>query len=303
MTMLRSQFTDLFSEFLAFLDMMIFEEWNEYDPVYKQVYNVKTTTKPYVEGTGVSGFGLFQAKEEADNATLDRMYQMYDDRLTILNYALRYQLSEECLEDDKLGVMEGAARSLGNSAAVTPDLIAVNKFNVGFTSTTDCPDGVAFFSDAHPILGDTTKNEPTTGTDFSESALELAINDFQTYQVNHRGRKLHIEPAILLHPTALQWKVEKVLNTVQQTESDYNDVNAVKRKHKLRGITWHHLSDPDAWFLGAKPSQHKLMMYERKPFGTAHDVDIVKQIAITVGSFRQKEGHFDWRGWWGSPGA
>ena len=84
MTMLRSQFTDLFSEFLAFLDMMIFEEWNEYDPIYKQVYNVKSTDKPYVEGTGVSGFGLFQAKEEADDAALDRMHQMYEDRLTIL---------------------------------------------------------------------------------------------------------------------------------------------------------------------------------------------------------------------------
>jgi len=302
MTMLRSQFTDLFAEFLAFLDMMIFEEWNEYDPIYKQVYNVKSTSKPYVEGTGVSGLGLFQEKEESDDAALDRMYQMYDNRLTILNYALKYELSEECLEDDQLGVMENAARAMGNSAAVTPDLIAVNKFNNGFTSTTDCPDGVAFFSDVHPILGGTTKNEPTTGTDFSESALELAINDFQTYQVNHRGRKLHIIPKVLLHATANQWKVEKVLNGQQQTDSANNDLNAIKRKTSLRGITWHHLSDPKAWFLGAAPNQHKLMMYERKAFGTAHDTDISKQIAITVGSFRQKEGHFDFRGWWGSPG-
>jgi phage major head subunit gpT-like protein len=301
-TMLRSQFVDLFSEFLAFMDMMIFEEWEEYPPVYKEIFNVRSTKKPYIEGTGVSGFGLLQQKEEAEATALDRMYQMYDNRLTVYTYALKYKMSEECLEDDQVSVMEDAAKALGNSAAVTPDLIAVAKFNNGFTSTTDCADRVAFFATDHPTLVGTTQNEPTTGTDFSESSLELAINDFNTYQVNHRGRKLNIMPKIILNPTALQWKVDKVLNTQQQTNSANNDINAV-RKRGLKGITWHHLSDPKAWFMGAAPRQTKLMWYDRKPFGTDHDVDIDEGVGITVGKFRSALGHFDWRGWWGSPGT
>jgi len=54
--MQRAQYTDLFESRLAYIDEILWENYDAPAPTYSQVFNMRTSDRGYEEITGVTGF-------------------------------------------------------------------------------------------------------------------------------------------------------------------------------------------------------------------------------------------------------
>lgn len=302
MSMLRTAFGDLFLSLLANLEHLIWLEHEAYPAVYKRIFNVETTDKPFIKGTGVSGFGLFQEKDEGEESASDSLKQMFDDTATMITYSLLCEISKEALDDDKHGPIKKAGQAMAFSAAVTPDILACNMLNNGFTTTIG--DGLSLFNTAHLLdAGQTARNRPSSDMDLSYTGLETALIDFKDEQKNHRGIKLNIMPKYLVHPTELLFTAEDILGSSGPADdANPNRTNSINNLFNLEAVHWAHLTDADAWFLLADKKYHDIYIYMREAFDTESDVDISRRVAETVGAFRMDEIAWDWRGVYGTSG-
>jgi hypothetical protein len=297
---LRSNLNRAFFGILPNMDHLIFMKYKEVKPVHKQIFNIITTDQPFVYTDSFSGLGLMQKKEEGEEGATDQIYQMFSQRYTPYTYALLLEFSEEAVEDDRLGIIKKADIALGTSAAATEDVLACNILNNAFATTG--PDGKVLCATDHPLETGTARNRPTTGTDFSHTCLGLALIDWANEQKTYRGQKIESEPSYLVHPADLKLDVAEVLKSTMRSDTANNATNVIKDDYNIQPVTWKRLSDPDAWFLLAKPGQHEINIVVRKSFHTSHGVDDKVGKAWTRGRFRRDQGFSDWVGVWGSPG-
>ena len=91
------------------------------------------------------------------------------------------------------------ARGLARAMATTKQVKAANVFNNGFNANFAGGDGVAFFSNSHPVVGGTQDNL-LAASDLSETTLETALIAVQNTQDDRgiltgtRAESLHIPP-------------------------------------------------------------------------------------------------------------
>ena len=71
--MQRSVAPDLFESRLAYIDEILWENFNAPDPTYTKVFNMRDSSRGYEEITGVTGFGLFNEIPEGDAITYDSL--------------------------------------------------------------------------------------------------------------------------------------------------------------------------------------------------------------------------------------
>ena len=62
--MTRQHYSDLFVSRLAFLDELMFENFDAPSLTYDQVFNVRDSSRAYEEITGITGFSQFPEKPE-----------------------------------------------------------------------------------------------------------------------------------------------------------------------------------------------------------------------------------------------
>jgi hypothetical protein len=84
-----------------------------------------------------------------------------------------------------------------------------------------------------------------------------------------------------------------------------NEIN-VLNEETLKEIYWPEVTDNDAWYVFAKPSDvhsNGLRMYDRQEFTVSTDFDVRNLTMISVGRGRWSRGVIDWRQTYGSTGA
>ena len=110
----RLKASDLFLSRLAFIDEILFENFDAPSLTYPRVFDVRSSSRVAEEMTGYSGFGLFTEKEQ-DGGVIDydTLYQLYDKRYVHTSYSKGFQISEEAQADDIDGVISNAAPAMG----------------------------------------------------------------------------------------------------------------------------------------------------------------------------------------------
>lgn len=302
---LRSSIPDLFTERLAFLEDVLFDEYEIEDGVVSQLFKVRDTDKPFVRTTTVASFGSVPIKAEGADVEYDEMAQGYDKTYTPDSYELAFLASKEALDDEQEEVVSDAARALMGSLTFSYNTDHANTFNTGFTSTTGSPDGVALFDTAHPLVGGgTEQNELTTGADLSVGSLQDALNDI-TDTTDDAGKLITWRPKYLLVPQELEWLARQLIMSPGDPESPNRAANPFKGSTGggLSVIVWPYLTDADAWFLLAEPSKHNVRTYWRERPNTMHDWLFSKSAMAMKVRARWIRGHSDFRGVYGSPGA
>lgn len=301
MTMLRTQFGDFFLDLLANFEMLIENEYEKYPAVYKRLFNVETTSLPFIKGSGVSGLGLFQEKDEGEESASDSLKQKFDNTATMITYSLLTEISKEALADDVKGPIKKAGKAMAFSAAVTPDILSANMLNNSFTTTIG--DGLALCSTAHLLDVGTARNRPSTDVDLSYTGLETMLIDFKSQQKNHRGIKMNYMPKYLVHSTANIFVAQDILGSSGPADdANPNRTNSINDLFNIEAVHWPHLTSDGAWWLMADKSYHDIYVYMREAFNVESDPDISRRVIETIGAFRMDEIAWDWRGISGTSG-
>ena len=284
------------------------QKYKEYPIEYLDIFEKMNSTRAFEEEAGVTGFGLATVKTEGSGISYDDQEQGFVSRYTHVTYGLGFIITREMYEDGiAVTVALRRASALAFSIRQTKEIIGANILNRAFNSAYTMganSDGKELCATDHPNKsGGTWRNELATAADLSEAALEQACIDIAGFTTD-RGLKIAIMPQKLIIPTALEFDAMRILESIGQSGTANNDINALRASKKFpQGIAVnHYLTDSDAWFIKTNcPDGLKYMERRAEAFGTENDFDT--ENAKFKATFRGSFGWSDPRGIFGSPGA
>ena len=306
MATFRSTLPDLYLTRLAFLEDVLFDEFDLEDGVVSRIFKMRDMgNKPFVNTTTVASFGTVPIKAEGADVTYDELAMGYDQQYRADTYELAFRTSKEALDDEQEEIVSDAARALGNSMAYAYNVDHANVFNNGFSGAFTGLDAVALFSTAHPLVGGgTEQNTLTTAADLSVSSYRDALNDIAD-TVDDAGKLVHWRPEVLLVPYENQWLASELIDSPDRPDTADRAINAFKGRDGggVTVIAWPYLTDADAWFLLASNAKHNVRSYWREKANVMHDWDFESSSMKVKIRARWRRGWSEWRGVYASPGA
>jgi phage major head subunit gpT-like protein len=188
---------------------------------------------------------------------------------------LGFSLTEEAIEDNLYDSLSARyTKALARAMAYTKQVKAAATLNNGFNAAFTGGDGVALFSNAHPLTsGGTNSNIPSVASDLNETSLENAVIQIAAW-TDERGLLIAARPMKLVVPPSLQFVATRLLETEQRVGTADNDINALKNNGSIpQGYTINHfLTDTNAWFL-TTDVPNGLKHFVRTPMSTGMDGD------------------------------
>jgi hypothetical protein len=296
--MQRQRYTDLFASRLAYIDEILFENFDSPGLTYPEAFNVRRSSRAYEEMTGITGFGTFGQKTEGAAVDYDTLLQAYDKRFTHVTFAKGYQITMEAMDDDLDGAITNAAPALARAARVSIETYIWNIFNNGFATETT-PDGAYLFSDSHPLVGGGTGDNLLTG-DLSQANIEAAINLFDNW-TDERGLPIDCEASKLVIPVEYKWLAHELLKSQLRSDTANNATNALSQIG-LSVLVTKYIAGTDDWFIISDPSQHRVLVYWRQEPVSDHTMDFDTGNMKSKMTYRLSAGAADWRGVVGSAG-
>jgi hypothetical protein len=144
----------------------------------------------------------------------------------------------EMLINDDLAAFRNIGRDLGLAAQNT-----LNNFVIGFIRDNAAVyDHTALFHADHGNLG---------SDELDEGSLAAAVTAMRQ-QTSEKGNPLNIEPGFLVVPPELEFTARKLVNSALVPGGSYNDINVLQGIVEV--LVEPLLTDPDNWYLAAKPS-------------------------------------------------
>lgn len=265
----------LFKELIPGLNKLFGLEYKKYDNEWNSIFDVESSDRSFEEELKLSGFGTAPVKEEGTGIVYDTAQEAWTARYTHETIALGFSITEEAIEDNLYDALAGRyTKALARSMAYTKEVKGANILNNAFNASFTGGDGVELISTLHPLVsGGVNANEPTTGTDLNESALENAVINIAAW-TDERGLLIAARPLKLIIPPALQFTATRILDSNQRVETADNDLNALRNNGSIpQGYSVnHYLTDAGAWFLKTD-CPDGLKHFNRVPLKTGMDGD------------------------------
>jgi hypothetical protein len=273
---------------------------NQYSKVF-----TKFDSKLALERTAEMRYlGLAQLKTEGGQTGFDNNAgERYVYNQEHIELGLGYAITRKAIDDNlyktqfhpsNLGLIESFSQAL--------EIYGANVLNTGTTYNASVGgDGVALFSTAHPIDGQTIANTPTTQVDLNEATLlntmvsiRTNFRDQAALKMFARGRKLIVPPQ--LEPVAI-----RLLKTELRPGTADNDVNAILTT--AGGVpegymVMDFLTSSFAWFMLTNIAG--LAFMNRIPFETDMQVDFTTDNLLVKGYQRMSFNYFNWRSVFGN---
>src|SRR6478735_1066481 len=295
----------LFKELLPGLNKLFGLEYSKYENEHTMVFSIENSDRSFEEEQKLSGFGAAGVKMEGAAISYDSAQEAWTARYTHETIAMGFAITEEAIEDNLYDQLSARyTKALARSMAYTKQVKAASVLNNGFSGSFTGGDGVALFSNAHPLVGGgTNRNIPTVASDLNETALENAVIDIAAW-TDERGLLIAARPVKLIIPPSLQFEATRILETAQRVSTADNDINALKNNGAIpQGYRInHYLTDTDAWFL-TTDVPNGLKMFQRAPLKTGMDTDFETGNARYKARERYSFGWSDPLGIYGSAGA
>jgi len=279
-------------------------KYSEHPMEYEAIFTQAPTDKAYEEYVKQRGLSMAGVKNQGTSVSYTDTQQEYVSRITNVVYGIGAVVTREAIED---GQYESIATRLAGyqafSCRQTKENVGANILNRAFNSSYAGGDAKELIATDHPSANGTFQNEPTVATDFSEIALEdmliLIMN-----AVDSNGLKISLTGQKLVIPTALTFEAARVLESVNQSGTANNDINAIRNMGLLPGgvSVNHYLTDADAWFVLTNAPEG-LIYQERRGIEFTQDNDFDTENAKMKATFRCGFGWADPLGIYGSPGA
>jgi len=264
----RSQLVDLFgSGALPVLEEIFRTQYSLHPERYKMLLQQRSTDRDIWQSSELHDMPLHSQVAEGSEYSYQKPLPGANKTFVMQKHGLGFSISEEMVDDGKFDFIADALRKMADSAAESKEIQAMNIFNNAFGSQTTA-DGVSLCNTAHTLPGGATfRNKPATDVDLSVSALDDMLNDFRTQFVGDTGIIKRIEPKVLLVHTSQERYAKELIGSDLKPDSADNNLNSLKGEG-LVVVSSPHLTDTDAWFMLATPSDTGLMAIMRKDVET-----------------------------------
>ena len=297
-------------ELLPGLNAVFGMEYGEVNNELEPLYEIENSDRAFEEEVLFTSFGSAPTKGEGAAVTYDDAQESYTARYTAETVALAFAVTEEAMEDNLYDTFAKLrAKGLARAMANTKQVKAANVFNNGFSDTIG--DGAAFFSTAHPTVGDGNQSNLIAASDLAESTLETALTNVQKIK-DDRGILIGAS-AVSLHIPVDSWAIaDRILSSPGNTSAsggqaanpNINAINAVRHLGMLP--QGYHINrrftDTTCWFVKTDvPNGTK--MFVRSPLQTKMEPDFDTGNLRFKARERYSFGVSDWRGWAGSQGT
>lgn len=264
-------------ELLPGLNALFGLTYNQYDDLYKEVFEQDTSNRSFEEETKLVGFGAAAVKPEGQAITYDTAQEAWTARYVHDTIALGFQITEEAMEDNLYeNVSKRYTKALARSMAHTKNIRAFNLLNQAFAGggNPTYGDGKTLCATDHPLSnGSTISNRFTTHADLNETSLEAALVQIATW-TDERGLLIQAKGKKLVVPPAYNFVARRLLYSDLRVGTADNDINAVKSMGSIPGgyvvVPW--LTTPTQWFL-LTDVPDGLKMFQRVPLKTSMDGD------------------------------
>jgi len=272
-----------------------------------EVFEEKNITQKNYIVDDLSGLGMWESANELEAGNLEDPVLGYPKTYTVGKFTKQFQVSFEAIDDDEYALLkrqkEASEMGRGGRAKLSYDAaqVLINGFSVAG------PDGQYLFDNDHPQnreITTTTYDNLLSGA-FSHDALEDAETQIAANMKDMKGLPISItEDAIILHPTALRGKIERVLNerAVDRpgtTNRDINQFTTRKGRYQYKPVecVWLDAANggsDTAWFIIFKGMGMLKLVWRQKP-GFSSWVDYDLDAYNFKGRMRYAIGADNWR--------
>ncbi|MHC4105516.1 MAG: phage major capsid protein [Planctomycetota bacterium] len=274
----------------------------------KLLFDTEQSKKAFEQDQQFEGFGLAPVKTEGAGIAYDSQQAGFSPKFPNLTYAKGFIVTKEAMDDNLYHLFAKRARALAFSMQQTKENVAANVYNRGFNSAflMTGGDGVELFSTAHvngPTDSTTFSNELATPAALSEAALEdllIQINE----ATDPRGLRIALRGTRLIVPPKLGFEAERILNSVLQSDTANNAINAIRSTGMLpNGHTVNnYLTSATAWFIKTD-APDGMKHFNRQSVDFDQDMDFGTSNARFKADERYSFGWSDPRGCYGSAGV
>jgi len=177
--------------------------------------------------------GRLDQVDEGQNIEFAKLTEAGSENFTLASFGNGYRLTRQTIVNDDVAAFAGLAESLGQAAARTEDILAVDVL----TANADMADGSPLFSTAHVNL--TSGTLTTTNLSTARAAMRN--------QTGSDGVKLDVQPAVLLVPAALESQAEAVLDSTANVRRDDPALRLATTPYldSDSAAQWYVLGDPE----------------------------------------------------------
>ena len=295
----------LLKELLPGLNALFGMEYATYGEQHKEIYETETSERSFEEETKLSGFSAAPVKNEGSAIAYDNGQEAWTARYSHETIALGFSLTEEAIEDNLYDSLSARyTKALARAMSYTKQVKAAAVLNNGFSASYVGGDGVALFSNAHPLVGGgVNSNIPSTPADLNETSLEAAVIQIAAW-TDERNLLIAAKPVKLVIPPALQFVATRLLETSLRVGTADNDINAIKNNGSISGgyTVNNFLTDPNAWFL-TTDVPNGMKHFVRTPLSNSMDGDFDTGNVRYKSRERYSFGWSDPLGMFGSEGA
>ncbi len=296
-------------ELLPGLNAVFGLEYGEVSDEHAPLYEVENSDRAFEEEVLFTGFGTAPVKGEGAAVSYDDAQESFTSRYTHETIALGFAVTEEAMEDNLYDTFAKLrAKGLARAMANTKQVKAADVFNNGFNSSFAGGDGQAFFSSAHPTIGDGTQSNLLAASDLSEAALETALISVSKTK-DDRGILIGAQAESLHIPSDLAFTADQILNsplstTIANSATNVNDINSIRNQGLVPNgfFVNRRFTDTNGYFIKTDvPNGAK--MFVRSPLQTKMEPDFDTGNLRFKARERYAFGFSDWRGFFGSQGA
>jgi hypothetical protein len=305
----RGQFSDFFFEtMLPALSAKIWQTYRAKKPMCPQLLDQQTTSRSIEQYSQMAGVGLPIKVEEGEDTPTDSFVQGFDKTYKPVKFGLGIAASQELVEDDKFGIISKRAVALSESIYYARELQAASVYNNAFDGVNFAgPDGKALCAIDHPLIkaGGVQSNSMAIPADLDVASLEIGLTDWELIK-DHRGFLQLLSKPRLLVAAANRWNAMEITKSNMRSDTANNTTNAFQYGENggaIDPLIWAQLTDPDAWFLVAQPSECEQIWLDRKAPYTSNDFNAKNETGVVYMKYRSTVGFHGWRGIYGSPGA
>jgi len=276
---------------------MIERQWPK---VFKQTNSIMAVERR----TSVRYLGTAQLKQEGGPTAFDNSAgQRYTYNAEHFEIGLGYAITRKAIDDNLYKSEFGPSNDgLMESFVQTEEIYSWDIFNSGTTYVAAVGgDGVALFSTAHPVDGNTIGNRPSPDVSLNETSLLNGLVNIRSTWRDNANLKIYGRGKKVIVPTQLEPVAIRLFRSELRPGTANNDVNAILGMNdslKEGYVVSDYLTSNFAWFICT--NIEGLIFFNRKPFEMDMSVEFTTDNLLVKGYQRYKPAYYDWRSAYGT---
>jgi hypothetical protein len=220
------------------------------------------------------GFPTATVKGQGAALRYETFGELYRIASPFQTVAQGFALTQEVMEDGKqIDIVEMGMKHLRNAIYTRVNVDVADVINTGFTA--NGPDGVPFFSAAHPGVMNNYSNLIAGNPSLTQSGFEAAISAVAAAK-NPTGQPISLTVDKLVVPPQLLVNANVILGSMGRTGTANNDVNPKDSLGVVQATPalLRNLTSPTAWTVMTKGGDSAAIVYaERAPLSTMETTD------------------------------